>query len=108
MIGSRLKHSWDEELRENSVNIVIWLTVFLLAGYFLFYSGSAFAVDQLAGVMDEVKANFGKDSTAVKLLYGAEIIAGGYMWHKTKNPMAVTGVVILSLFMNYALGKWIG
>ena len=74
----------------------------------LCYSISAFAADELAGVMGEVRANFGKDSTAVKLLYGAEIIAGGYAWHKTKNPAAVTGVVVLSLFMNYALNKWIG
>lgn len=76
----------------------------------LCYSIPSFATstDQLAGVMDEVKANFGKDSTAVKLLYASEIIVGGYTWHKTKNPAAVTGVVILSLFMNFALGKWIG
>ena len=95
-------------IRHNATQILLWTTLLFLCGYFTFYSELSFAADQLAGVMDEVRSNFGKDSTAVKLLYGAEIIAGGYTWHKTKNPAAVTGVVVLSLFMNYALGKWIG
>ena len=87
-----------------------WLIAFLifLVLLGLVYSMPTFAADELEGVMKEVKLNFGKDSTAVKLLCAAEIIVGGYTWHKTKNPAAVTGVVILSLFMNYALGKWVG
>jgi TraA. len=102
-----------KDLIKRYCNVVLsnpWCIAILtcLALFGLCYSMSVFADDALAGVMTEVKANFGKDSTAVKLLYGAEIIAGGYAWHKTKNPAAVTGVVVLSLFMNYALGKWIG
>lgn len=92
----------------NPLPILLWLISLSLIGYFIFYSSAILAADELAGVMNEVKANFGKDSTAVKLMYAAEIIVGGYTWHKTKNPGAVTGVVVLSLFMNYALGKWVG
>jgi len=102
--GKEIRGGIEKEIEK----ILFWAVILLLFGYFVFYSGAAFAGDELAGVLDEVKANFGKDSAAVTLLYGAEIIAGGYAWHKTKNPAAVTGIVILSLFMNFALGKWIG
>jgi type IV conjugative transfer system pilin TraA len=105
VINSRLKILGN---KYNTTRLSLCAALLILCGYFIFYSELSFAADQLAGVMDEVRSNFGKDSTAVKLLYGAEIIAGGYTWHKTKNPAAVTGVVVLSLFMNYALGKWIG
>ena len=71
------------------------------------YSTSVFATDELAGVMDSVKANFGAGSAFIKLLYAAEIIAGGYAWHKTKHPSAVIGIVILALFMTFALGHWV-
>lgn len=79
---------------------------------FLIFSGffcpiSVFAADELAAVMDSVKANFGTGSTFIKLMYAAEIIAGGYAWHKTKHPSAVIGIVILALFMTFALTHWV-
>jgi hypothetical protein len=73
-----------------------------------FFTTSLAAVDELSGVMEAVKTNFGAGSTFVKLLYVAEIFAGGYAWHKTKSPAAVIGIVVLAVFMNYALGHWIG
>lgn len=68
---------------------------------------SILAADELSGIMTSARENFGAGSTFIKLLYGAEIIAGGYAWHKTKHPSAVIGIVILTLFMTYALGHWV-
>lgn len=84
------------------------LIIFTLLGFLSFsYSTSIFAGDELAGVMDSVKLNFGPGSAFLKLLYAAEIIAGGYAWHKTKHPSAVIGIVILALFMTFALSHWV-
>jgi hypothetical protein len=81
---------------------------FVVLGWFCFsYSSSVFAADELAGVMVSVKENFGSGSAFLKLLYAAEIIAGGYAWHKTKHPSAVIGIVILALFMTFALSHWV-
>ncbi len=65
------------------------------------------AADELAGILTPVKTNFGTGSTFVKLLYVAEIIAGGYGWYKTKSPAAISGIVVLALFMTYALDHWL-
>jgi len=79
--------------------------VFALMG--LGFSTAAFGVDHLATVMTSVKENFGADSTFIKIMYLAEIIVGGYTWHKTKNPAAVIGIVILAIFVNFAITKWV-
>ncbi len=70
-------------------------------------SASVFAADELVGVMSSVKDNFGTGSAFIKLLYASEIVAGGYAWHKTKHPSAVIGIVILALFMTFALAHWV-
>ena len=71
------------------------------------YAASIFAADELQGVLESAKSNFGTNSTFIKLMYGAEIIAGGYAWHKTKHPSAVIGIVVLALFMTFALNHWV-
>lgn len=72
------------------------------------YAVSIFAAgDELADVMASVKLNFGSGSTFIKLMYAAEIVAGGYAWHKTKHPSAVIGIVVLALFMTFALNHWV-
>lgn len=88
----------------------VWIksacSVLAIAG--ICYAGSVFAAgDELAEVMTSVKSNFGSDSTFIKLMYVAEIIAGGYAWHKTKHPSAVIGIVVLALFMTFALQHWV-
>jgi hypothetical protein len=84
------------------------LIIFASLGFLSFsYSTSIFAVDELVGVMTSVNENFGAGSAFIKLLYAAEIIAGGYAWHKTKHPSAVIGIVVLALFMTFALGHWV-
>jgi type IV conjugative transfer system pilin TraA len=78
----------------------------LILGYF--YSISAYAdSDELSGVMSSVKSNFGTDSTFIHLLYLAEVVVGVYTYHKTKNIPVLLGIVIISLFLNYALGHWV-
>jgi type IV conjugative transfer system pilin TraA len=75
------------------------------AGLWLFCSLTTYAGtsdDQLSGMLDSVKDNFGKDSTFIKLLYLAEVIVGVYTYHKTKNIPVLLGIVIISLFLNYA------
>ncbi len=73
----------------------------------LSFSTTAFGADELLAVMTSVKENFGAGSTFIKIMYLAEIIVGGYTWHKTKNPAAVIGIVVLALFVNFALGHWV-
>ena len=80
---------------------LIFLLIFLV-----FYSVSIFAADELATVMAGAKENFGVDSSFTKLMYAAEIIAGGYAWHKTKHPSAIIGIVVLAMFMTFALGHF--
>ncbi|EKE01122.1 MAG: hypothetical protein ACD_21C00209G0006 [uncultured bacterium] len=70
-------------------------------------STSVFAADELAGAMSSVRDNFGANSVFIKLLYASEIVAGGYAWHKTKHPSAVIGIVVLALFMTFALAHWV-
>ncbi|CAL7962430.1 Pilin (modular protein) [Gammaproteobacteria bacterium] len=70
-------------------------------------SNSVFAADELSSILTSAKENFGSDSTFIKLLYAAEIIAGGYAWHKTKHPSAVIGIVVLALFITFALKHWV-
>jgi hypothetical protein len=97
-----IKRRSNTALKNKWFKPILGFLVFL--GFFC--SGSAFA-DELKGVMDSVKENFGTDSTFIKLLYAAEIVAGGYAWHKTKHPSAVIGIVILTLFMTFALTHWV-
>jgi hypothetical protein len=85
--------------------VLVFFTFLGILGFS--YSTSIFAVDELVGVMTSVKENFGAGSAFLKLLYAAEIIAGGYAWHKTKHPSAVIGIVILALFMTFALSHWV-
>lgn len=71
------------------------------------FSTTAFGVDELSGVMTSVKDNFGADSAFIKIMYIAEIIVGGYTWHKTKSPAAIIGIVVLAIFVNFAFNHWI-
>jgi len=74
----------------------------------LFWVTCAFADgDELSSIMGSARDNFGSGSTFIKLLYASEIIAGGYAWHKTKHPSAVIGIVILAVFMTFALKHWV-
>lgn len=84
------------------------LLLSLFAIFGMVFTDVVLAADELLGVIDPVKTNFGTGSTFVKLLYVAEIIAGGYAWHKTKSPAAIIGIVVLAIFMTYALGHWLG
>lgn len=84
----------------------------LLAQFFVFtwllYPVFTFAdADDLSGVMTSVKSDFGTGSTFIKLLYLAEIIACVYGYHKTKNIAILMGIVVVSLFLNFALGHWV-
>lgn len=99
----KIKHCSNSVLKSQQFSsVLVLLTIFAVL-----CSDSVFAADELSGVMTSVKENFGAGSTFIKLLYGAEIVAGGYAWHKTKHPSAVIGIVILTLFMTYALGHWV-
>lgn len=99
----QIKNCAKRALTNQGLNIFL----VLLAAVSVLCSNTVLAADELSGVMTSVKENFGSGSTFIKLLYGAEIIAGGYAWHKTKHPSAVIGIVILTLFMTYALGHWV-
>ena len=98
-----IKHYGNELLKSKWRPSLVFLAFLGVLGF----SYSVFAADELAGVMASVKENFGAGSAFLKLLYAAEIIAGGYAWHKTKHPSAVIGIVVLALFMTFALSHWV-
>lgn len=90
-------------LKNRSLKVI--LNCFAFAG--ICYSLSVLASDDLSGVMESVKSDFGESSTFIKLLYLLEIIVGVYTYHKTKNIAAMLGIVIISIFMTYALSHWV-
>ncbi|MBU0744929.1 MAG: hypothetical protein KKE11_06145 [Gammaproteobacteria bacterium] len=105
MKHKKVKKHFDNILKSKSLNSgLIFLIIYGIASL---TPASAAEPDQLATVMDSVRNNFGVESAFIKILYAAEIIAGGYAWHKTKHPSAVIGIVILALFMTFALKRWI-
>ena len=105
-INTKIKHYCNTILKKKWINSNLMFVVLL--GFLSFSCSTAiFAVDELSGVMTSVKDNFGSGSAFLKLLYTAEIIAGGYAWHKTKHPSAVIGIVVLALFMTFALSHWV-
>jgi len=71
------------------------------------YSFPVFADDDLSGVMEDVQKDFGSNSTFVKLLYLAEIIAAVYAYHKTKNIAVLIGILVISIFLTFALTHWV-
>ena len=99
----KTKHYFRNIPKNKRLNTAI---IFLLL-FGAFYSASIFAADELATVMGAAKDNFGADSSFLKLMYGAEVIAGGYAWHKTKHPSAVIGIVVLAMFMTFALKQFV-
>ena len=98
-----IKHYFRNIQKNKRLNIAI--SFLLLFG--VLCTASIFAADELATVMATAKENFGADSSFIKLLYGAEVVAGGYAWHKTKHPSAVIGIVVLTMFMTFALKHWV-
>ena len=97
-----IKHYFRSTAKNKPLRTILgFLLIFVV-----FYSASIFAADELATVMTGAKENFGADSSFTKLMYAAEIIAGGYAWHKTKHPSAVIGIVVLTMFMTFALNHW--
>jgi len=98
-----IKHHFSGITKNKRLKTALAFLLFLGA----FYSLSVFAADELATVMASAKENFGADSSFLKLMYGAEVIAGGYAWHKTKHPSAVIGIVVLAMFMTFALGHFV-
>lgn len=103
MLHSKLKKS--HAMRSNS-NITVPLLC-LCTVFSLVLSPVSFGADELSSVMNTVKENFGANSTFIKILYVAEIIVGGYTWHKTKSPAAIIGIVVLAVFVNFAFGHWV-
>ncbi len=59
--------------------------------------------DVLEGISNSVSGTFGSGSTFIKLLYMGEIFASAVVYVKTKNLLVLAGIVILSLFLNFAL-----
>jgi len=64
---------------------------------------TAYAVDYLAASKPDVENTFGASSTFKTYLYLAEIVFATITYIKTKNLLALGGVVILAVFLNFAL-----
>lgn len=86
-------------------SILIYLTCFGLLSFF--YTPSAFAEDLLSGALTDIKANFGLSSVFIKVLYLMEIYYGWRKYRETHNPFAVGSVVLVALYLTYAIGKWV-
>ncbi len=81
------------------------LAIAIFTGFI--YSFPIFADDDLKDIMGPVKDNFGTGSNFIKLVYLAEIMASIYAYHKTKNVAVFVGVLVISIFLTYALGHWV-
>ncbi|EKE00612.1 MAG: hypothetical protein ACD_21C00314G0001 [uncultured bacterium] len=73
----------------------------------VFYSTSVFAEDLLSAALPDIKANFGLGSVFIKGLYLLEIYYGWRKWRETHNVWAVGGILLVALYMTYAIGKWV-
>ena len=67
-----------------------------------------FADDDLSGALTAIKTNFGIGSVFIKALYLIEIYYGWQRWKETHNPLAVGGIVLIAMYLTYAIGKWVG
>lgn len=66
-------------------------------------SNSAFAAeDLLASGNDTVKATIGKDSSLIKWIMMFEVLAGMWLYIKTKNIPVLLGFAILVVIVNIA------
>jgi len=91
----RLKFSWWIEIG----------TIFFLC---LFYLKPVFADgDPLSGLMTTLQATFGTSSTFVHVLYLAEVVTGIVGFIKSKHPYSFVGIVLVTLFMTFALNTWV-
>ena len=86
-------------------SVLIYLTLF--GSFVVFYSTSVFAEDLLSTALPDIKANFGLGSVFIKGLYLLEIYYGWRKWRETHNVWAVGGILLVALYMTYAIGKWV-
>ena len=89
----------------NKTKFILVFLAFIMIN--IFYSLPAEAADDLSNVMTSVQSDFGTGSTFIKIMYLLEIIAAVYGYHKTKNIGVLAGIVIISIFLNFALGHWV-
>jgi len=95
---------YSKILKKITNKLILWFIV----GLNFLFSLPAFAdSDDLSDVMSSVKSDFGTNSTFIKLLYLLEIIAAVYGYHKSKNIGVLIGIVVISIFINFALGHWV-
>jgi len=93
----------NNTLAKSTMKVSLAIAIFI--GFI--YSFPVLADDDLSGVMDNVKSDFGTTSTFIKLLYLAEILASIYAYHKTKNIAVLLGILVISIFLTFALTHWV-
>lgn len=104
--------------QEWSTKLYLYKVTKYLSGVFLLYTiinfmyiGQAFAdspgLDDLQGVTNSLKSDFGKGSTFVTILYLVEIVAAIMAYIKTKNLITLSGVIVISIFINFAIPHWV-
>jgi type IV conjugative transfer system pilin TraA len=99
--------SFFNKTKVGLAKVVMKVNLVIAAFIGAIYSFPIFADDDLSGVMENVQKDFGKDSTFIKLLYLAEIIAAVYAYHKTKNIAVLIGILVISIFLTFALTHWV-
>ena len=105
----KLKHFFIPTSKKWNFNNSIPLIATVLLG--LTGSTAIFADDGgdlLSSALPQIKANFGLGSVFIKGLYLLEIYYGWRKWRETHNPWAVGGIVLVALYLTYAIGKWVG
>jgi type IV conjugative transfer system pilin TraA len=63
--------------------------------------------DVLAADKSDITNNFGAGSTFMYIIYLIEIIVAAVTYNKTRNMLALTGIIVLMIFINVAF-KTIG
>lgn len=73
----------------------------------MLHMGQALATDDLSSAKTTLNDDFGKDSTFIGIVYLVEIIVAAVTYIKSKNMMALIGVVVISIFINFGFGHFV-
>ncbi|QGY32541.1 type IV conjugative transfer system pilin TraA [Pantoea cypripedii] len=80
------------------------MSVLLVFVLMIFTAQQVHAVDLFIGGKPMIKDTLGSDSTVVWILYVLEVIAGAWVYIKTKNLAMFGGIAAVMIYINVAFG----
>lgn len=91
-----------------TLNLKRWTKCLLLFLGFCVVLPVFAASDPYEGLIsDTIAPVFGEGSTVQKVILLVEILAAAGIYIKTKNLMAMLGVIVVSIFLNYGINTFV-